>query len=50
MLQAVVDGNLLRITDFSLGVIPPPMSHYNAEFESNLHGIALYGQHILVLT
>lgn len=43
MLQACIDGKNLKITDFSLGVIPPPMSHLNAEFESNLHGVALYG-------
>lgn len=43
MLQASIDGKFLKITDFSFGVIPPPMSHFNAEFESNLHGVALYG-------
>jgi hypothetical protein len=35
MLQTNIDGNLLKITDFSMGLIPPPMCHYNADFDDN---------------
>jgi hypothetical protein len=32
MLQICIDGSVLKITDFSMGLIPPPMAHCNAEF------------------
>jgi len=49
-LQVCIDGRILKITDFSNGIIPPPMCHFSAEFESNLHGVSVWGEFVLAVT
>jgi|LakMenEpi03Aug12_release.lakeMendotaPanAssembly.Ray.scaffolds.fasta_scaffold543303_1 hypothetical protein len=50
MIQTNIDGHLLKITDFSMGLIPPPMYHFSADFDGNLCGVAVQGDIILVST
>lgn len=49
MLQVSVDGSQLKVTDFNLGLIPAPMSHHVADFDSNIHGVAIKNDWILIL-
>lgn len=50
MLQASIDGKQIKITDFSLGIIPPPMCHHLANFESNVQAVSILNEWVLVLT
>lgn len=38
--QYFIDGNIVNVTDFSKGMMPPPMSMYKHLLESNILGFS----------
>lgn len=46
----VVDGPLLKITDFNKGIVPPPMCTIEQNFNGNIMGSAIKHNNILVIT
>ena len=45
-----VDGPIVNITDYSKSLIPPPMSMFQANFESDVLAISRKQHNLLVLT
>lgn len=46
----MIDGNLLKITDFSKGMIPPPMCNLEEKFDEVILGVDIKSNHMLIMT
>lgn len=50
MIHYSVDGNILKISDYSKGLIPPPMCHREVQFKGNILAVDSLDAQILVIS
>lgn len=50
MVHFFIDGPELKISDFSRGLIPPPMSHSTVTFSANIRSADVHNDLIMVIT